>query len=226
MTVFARRLQRPPHRQHGVALVVVLLFTSALAVGGLYSARSALLGERLARAQMDQQVARQAAETALRDAEIDLSLAGGASPAGAACSRGATRPVDQGLAYFTDDCRAGQCAERRYKTLLEMNYAKAGTSASTGSEAWWPENKGGRWNSGTTQAGKRAACDTFTGAVPLGTYTGAAQVNGVARQPEYLIEGINKAGGAQTVFRITARGFGYRTDTEVVVQSYFLVPSP
>ena len=82
-------------------------------------------------------------------------------------------------------------------------------------------------------------CASFIGGVPLGTYTGVPAVRGVAKQPEYLIEvfrrkhvRINleetqvtstgeKANQWSTMYRITARGFGYSRRTQVVLQSVF-----
>jgi type IV pilus assembly protein PilX len=214
-----------------MTLVVVLLLMATLAVGGLYSARSALMGERLARNQLDIAVARQSAEAALRDAEKDLSLAGGATPSNAVCDRGAARPVLQSLARFTSSCQEGQCQPLSDADRLAANYqTAAATSTGTGvagtTEAWWPTSKGGRWND--TASTKPAAstgsanCGSFTGAVPLGTFTGADAMVGVSQQPEYLIEAIRSVSDGY-VFRITARGFGMRTGAEVVVQSYFKV---
>jgi type IV pilus assembly protein PilX len=212
---------RSDRHQSGVALVVVLLFMATLAVGGLYSARSALLGEQLARNQLDIQVARQAAEAALRDAEVDLSLPGGVDPTGSTCSRGALRPIDNAYAAFQPDCPGGQCRAPSYSALLALDYVKAGGDTTKGSEAWWPNDKGGLWSNDNDKK-TTGKCATFKGAVPIGTYTGAREIPAVARQPEYLIEAIDKNG--RDVFRITARGFGFRTGTEVVLQSYFMVP--
>ncbi|HET8868828.1 MAG TPA: PilX N-terminal domain-containing pilus assembly protein, partial [Aquabacterium sp.] len=58
--------------QHGIALIVVLVFLLALTAISLYGARQAVFGERVARNVLDAQVAHQAAEAALRDAEADL----------------------------------------------------------------------------------------------------------------------------------------------------------
>ncbi|MEY4763497.1 MAG: hypothetical protein RI907_170 [Pseudomonadota bacterium] len=208
--------------QRGVALIVVLLFMAALGVGGLYSARSALLGERMARNQLDNQVARQAAEAALRDAEVDLAIPDSVTRAGATCSRGESRPVSQGFAYFTVSCDRGQCDPgQSMADRLNLDYSKAGVVAGAKGAAWWPTAKGGKWgdNDGDID------CASFTGAVPLGTYTGASKIPGVARQPEYLIEQFRKDSKTGDIYRITARGFGYRTGTEVVMQSYFQVPA-
>jgi type IV pilus assembly protein PilX len=215
-----------PIAQSGMTLIVVLMLMSALAVGGLYSARSALMGERLARNQLDNQVARQAAEAALRDAEKDLTLADGALVSGAVCPRGSlARPVSVGSVTFMDaSCLAGQCPTMTQDDQLQANFATADGSTGQKIEAWWPTSKGGKWNNANTKPapGNNAACATFTGGVPIGTFTGANQIAGVWRQPEYLIERIQRS--TNTVYRITSRGFGYRSGTEVVMQSYFVVP--
>jgi type IV pilus assembly protein PilX len=214
--------RRPP--QTGVTLVVILLFMAAVAVGGLFSARSALMGEQLARNQLDMQVARQAAEAALRDAEKDLMLVGGL-PSGALCDRGATRPVLYAIASgFRANCLAGQCQETKPTTVQAANYATAGKSGAPAGEPWWPTARGGLWNNAVAtkpSSENDSACSTFTGAVPLGTFTGTRPIAGVAQQPEYLIEVIQRS---ETFFRITARGFGMRPGAEVVMQSYFTVP--
>ena len=55
--------------------------------------------------------------------------------------------------------------------------------------------------------------------MPLGTFTGTPGVTGVSRQPEYLIEYMQR--GDDIYFRNTARGWGLDPNTEVVLQSYF-----
>lgn len=215
-------------RQTGVTLVVILLFMAALAVGGLFSARSALMGEQLARNQLDIQVARQAAEAALRDGEKDLML-DGSQPTGASCGPSTQRPrpvvspesgqIDP--ARFQSSCLGGQCDAVDYLSA-DYSSAVAGTASA---ERWWPSAKGGLWNDDPSTKPLRSSasnCATFTGAVPLGTFTGVSPIAGVSQQPEYLIELIPN--GGKDFFRITARGFGMRSGAEVVVQSYFQVP--
>jgi type IV pilus assembly protein PilX len=208
--------------QRGVTLVVVLLFMLALTAVVLFSARSALLGETLARNQVDEQVAREAAESALRDAEKDIFLLEGTMQAGAVCERGVNdRPLFRKEGHFTADCRAGQCMFINQEARLGMNYASATSDNPAQSEVWWPVNKGGRWNNDAEtkpSKGSNDSCGTFTGGVPLGTYTGQAPLQGVARQPEYLIEFVRKS--QDVVYRVTARGFGVREGTEIVLQSY------
>lgn len=208
--------------QSGVALVGVLIFMLALAGIAIVSARSALLGEAVSRNQLDSQVARQAAEAALRDAEKDLLLAAGTAPSNASCSRDNERPAIDAAAYFDPNCTRGQC-DLRVAPLTSKSYSAASPSNQSVAEVWWPTAKGGRWNDVPSSKPPTAGtCATFTGGVPLGTFTGSARIEAAAQQPEYLIERFTR--GDQSVYRITSRGFGYRTGTQVVMQSYFLLP--
>ena len=59
-------------RDRGVALVFVLLMLAIALTAALFAARSTLLGEKAARNDRDRQVAFQAAELALGDAELDI----------------------------------------------------------------------------------------------------------------------------------------------------------
>jgi type IV pilus assembly protein PilX len=214
-----------PRGVQGVTLVVVMLFMLALTAVVLFSARSALLGEALARNQLDEQTARQAAEAALRDAEKDLLLPGGVAPTGAVCDRGPLRPVTDKTGLFDRDCTGGQCTFLQNDLVKTFNYATVTDSHPEVAEAWWPVKKGGRWNNDADtkpKPGSTGACSTFNGAVPLGTFTGMPRLTGVSRQPEYLLELIRSGSGE--LFRVTARGFGVRDNTEIVLQTYVQKP--
>ena len=206
--------QRPNER--GVALVVVLMFLLVITGLALFSARYATMGEGMARNQLDSERARQAAESALRDAERDLLLADGVEPTGALCPRKAVRPVFANFSAFADTCPAGQCA------MLDDVYTDSNFGTGANAEPWWTSSAGGLWNNSFSSKprGTSASC-TFTGGVPIGTFTGAAPIAGVAQQPEYLIELVRRGSGRLVFFRITARGFGVSDRTQVVLQTYF-----
>ncbi len=217
-----------PTQQKGVALIVVLLFLLAITGLTVWAARQAMFGEGMARNQLDQEVAYQAAESALRDAERDLMQITPAILTGASCSRGRSRaPI---VSDFTDDCQLGLC-RREDSTYATSNWGSATSGSTSGSEPWWPVSKGGAWNNGFDNKPNRAASsvDTghcnFTGAIPLGTFTGVTSIQGVAQQPEYIIEHFVRASNVTyqptAVYRITARGFGYSLRTQVVLQTYF-----
>lgn len=200
-------------------MVVVLMLMLALMGIVAFSARNANFSEISARNQLDGEIARQAAESALRDAERDLLLPDGSVLlTNAKCKRGAARPLESAIAGFSDTCLAGQCDKplNDYKT-------STWTASSTAAEPWWPATKGGLWGDPSTkpQTANASTCTTFTGGVPIGLFTGAAPVPGVAIQPEYLIEQFSRSSGRLVYYRITARGFGVSDRTQVVLQSYF-----
>lgn len=211
------------NRPQGVALVVVMIFIVALSLLGAFSMNSANLSERLARNKLDLQLAREAAEAGLRDAEVDLQLASDVQRPGANCARTSQRPLKDNLAWFGSSCLMGQC---RFGNTYYTNADYALSTSTTGTgEPWWPVVKGGQWNDNLTT--KPTALNTncgFNGAVPYGTFTGRALLPGVSRQPEYLIELIQRPQFGGDLYRITSRGFGRGNLTEVVLQTYFKPP--
>lgn len=223
--------QTPFHRQKGVALVMVLLFLVAITGLTVWAARQSMLGEGMSRNQQDLEVARQAAESALRDAERDLNNVTALSGTTPSCPKRTILPIK-----FTTDCIAGLCyrTDAAYASYQWGNATQ--TASPPNSEPWWPTGKGGRWNDDFKNSTPTkpirippttsSVCDTFTGGVPLGTFTGAPAIRGVSIQPEYLIEYFKRSvvGQQETaVYRITARGFGYSSRTQIVLQSTFLV---
>lgn len=222
MTTFAKAHRMPEKlnqtysktTQRGVALIMVLLFLVAITGLTVWAARQSMLGEGMSRNQQDLEVARQAAESALRDGERDLG--GVVPPIGTTpfCAKRTILP-----AKFTANCTTGLCF--RNDASYSTNVWSSATTAA-GAEPWWPTGKGGQWN---TPGIAISNCSGFTGGVPVGTFTGAPAILGVAIQPQYLIEYFKRAvPGRQEmpVYRITARGFGYSSRTQVVVQSIFL----
>lgn len=199
-------------------MVVVLMLMLALMGIVAFSARNANFGESSSRNQLDGEIARQAAESAMRDAERDLLLSSGALQPSAKCQRDAARPLESAIAGFSATCIGGQCdkALNDYKTTSWV-------ASSTNAEPWWPTDKGGVWGDPSTkpQTAGAGTCTTFTGGVPIGLYTGAPAVPGVAIQPEYLIEQFSRSSGRIIYYRITARGFGVSDRTQVILQSYF-----
>lgn len=234
MTTLTTRKNLVQNRQLGLSLPTVLMFLVIITVVGTVGIRRATVSEALTRNQMDYEVARQAAEAALRDAERDLRLTSGALVAGARCARGVDeRPLEDRVSPLgpTDTCLMGQCrfATGYYDTSQFPNPPT--TPAAVNPAPSWPLGQGGQWVTGTTDTVATVAaqkptavndskCTTFTGGVPLGTFTGVPAFASVAQQPEYLIEYI-KGGDGKLVMRITARGFGTDPRTEAVLQSYF-----
>lgn len=214
--------------QHGLALITVLLFLLAITGVVVWSARQSMMGEGAARNKLDIEVAREAAEAALRDAERDINNYKTARLDNAACARGVK--VDPAL--FGADCAGGLC-KRADADYAASDWSAATKGSTVFSEPWWPPEKGGLWNNDFDKKPKRAAdggasgdCALLYGGVPLGVFTGVSPIRGVARQPEYIIEHFDRNSPisyqATPTYRITARGFGYLTRTQVVLQSYFV----
>jgi len=208
---------RSPRR--GIALPVVLIFLLVITIVAVLGAKRAWLDQGITRNQLDYEIARQAADAALRDAERDVMLPRNKPALPGRCSRGAARPlsiVAVTPATFGPTCPQGQCkfSDAWYAA---SDYAQPASAASAA--PWWPSEKGGLWRNNQP----RKSC-TFTGAVPIGTYTGTSPISGVARQPEYLIEHFSRNQNTQRFLRLSARGFGADVKTEVVLQSYFRFP--
>ncbi len=199
----------------GIALPIVLMFLLIITIAAAYGVRRATLGEGITRNQLDYEVARQAAEAALRDAERDLFPASSAKPAGALCDRSLGRPVSTKFypGLWTAGCRKGQCYS--LPKYLELSVYAA---TPVNPQPWWPDSKSGKWGDNEIVP---VSCE-FNGGVPIGTYTDTPGVNGVARQPEYLLEWIDRT--TDPIIRVTARGFGADINTEVVLQTYIKPP--
>jgi type IV pilus assembly protein PilX len=206
----------PTRPERGVTLPTILFFLLVITIAASYGIRRLMLDESGARNPLDQEVAREAAEAGLRDAERDLRLAyeAGKKPDGAACSRDRERPLPDGLVppLFNASCTRGQCRFELDASLdgADINDPKARP------QPWWPSHKNGKWNDGA-----KTGC-SFDGGVPLGTFTGTPRLTEVARQPEYLIEYMRR--GTSDYFRISARGFGSDLHTEVVLQTFYRLP--
>src|SRR6218665_1457057 len=141
-------------QERGVALVVDMLFLIAITGIGVWNARQSMLAENMARDPMDHEVAWQAAESALRDAERGIdSVSMGVLQEGASCKRNASA----GMTYvlnpieFTADCAQGLCGKND-ASYASSNWDTASSSSSSSSnvEPWWPKNKGGQWNDDET----------------------------------------------------------------------------
>jgi type IV pilus assembly protein PilX len=189
--------------QRGVTLIIVLLILVVVTVLGIGGAQIALLGERSTRYDRDYLIASQAAEAALMDAEFDIR-----GPNTDAASRVATfNQTDTGL--FVTGCGTSTAT----RGLCEAN----------------PDNVKPVWATVDFLATGNSAPT-----VEFGTYTGRsfdAGSTGVRpeRKPRYIVELIDDAGpggnaaGGKTakMYRITAMGFGPRSDIQVVMQIAF-----
>lgn len=194
---------RTRHRQRGAALIVTLLMLVAVLMLGTSAARVALQEEKAARNDRDRQVALQAAEAALLDAETDIENAAYEN------SRSHIF-VPHRAEGFSEGCGSG----------LANLYLGLCLRAEEGSSPVWREVD---FLDDSDEAGS----------VPYGHFTGRVFPSGAgpmpARLPRYIIELMpyNAEGEGATgedisyLYRVTAIGFGMRLPTQVVLQTFY-----
>lgn len=196
---------RTNSRKHvsGASLIVVMLILVIVSILGVSGIQIAMMGERATRNDRDQQVAWQAAEAALIDAEFDIE---GLPTAFSGKRNVVFKSKETDIAKFIQDCgNSGQSVG-----LCALN--------ATGKPAWLTVD--------FTTTGANAPTTTF------GTFTGRSFPSGSVgiqpvRPPRYVIEPIPDPNEANTkaqpryVYRVTAMGFGPTADTQAVVQMIY-----
>ena len=190
----------PSGEQRGATLAIVLIFLVLVTLIGVTAMTTTTLEEKMAGNLKEQNLAFQAAESALRDAKLDiqgLNAAGTVSPT-------RRNPPISGETGFNDgtDTRPscstlGLCATA---TTSFLNAALNTTSI-------------------------LAQSLTAAPSVQYGTYTQALPLSDVARQPRYIIEAVNVRPQGNTGkliwYRITARGYGARIESQATLQEVF-----
>lgn len=205
-----------PIQQAGSSLMVVLIMLSIVMVIGLISTKLSLFSERSARNDRDRQIAFQAAEAALLDAELDIMGPNTASNR-RVCTFNAKQPaefvVDCGTLTKTGMCLSSANTGDAWQTVKALYASETGNS--------------------TANAGNKT--------VELGQFTGQTLPNGssglTVRLPRYVIEAVPYAGtgtstdnvGSSTspeyAFLVTAMGFGTRVETQVMLQALIYKPA-
>ena len=208
----------PPLRQHGAILVVTLMFLLVVTMLAITALRVSTSEERMAGNLKDWNIAMQAAEAALRDAEFDVY--GVCSVNTSTCTP--RSPVVSGATLFGS--QSGATAPGTCNTSTSYK----GACLAPSSVAATPENLNLDISTWQTSG------STTLNPVTYGTYTGAATlpttgISAVSFQPQYIVEAmsVNSAvfGKATYVYRITARGWGRNPNTYVTLQSIWQQPS-
>lgn len=186
-----------PGKHRGFSLITTLILLIVVTLLGIGASQMVLLSERATRFDRDQQIAFQAAEAALLDAEFDMRGPGG------------TR-----MASFSSSSRIG---------FIDG----CGTAASLGlclpaaagqKPVWYSVDFTDKTSAATT-----AQFGDFTGRT-LSTGTSGIRPEML---PRYIIEAIpdntpgSNAGVQKVLFRVTAMGFGPRKETQAVLQMIF-----
>jgi type IV pilus assembly protein PilX len=190
--------------QRGISLIVVLIMLSATFLLAAFGARLTMLNEKAARNDRDRQIAFQAAEAALGDAEIDIM-----GPNTATNSR-VSDMDSRAIQLFAQDC--GRTADNRglctntsttkplYKSI---DFEDSSTSR--------------RYVILGEYTGRNTSFSTGNSALP-------------AQLPRYIVETIayNVPGGCpnQKAFLVSGLGYGLNQQTQVMLQSVIFKPSP
>ncbi len=189
--------------QHGAALVVALLMLTVVMTMGISAANIALHSEKAARNDRDRQIAFQAAEAALVDAEQDIQGSPDVKTTRSGLFDG--RRTEE----FVKACGMGH--QNRYLGLCAGD-----------------DRAGPAWRRvDFMDSGAQVR------SVPYGRFTGQDFQTGEgsqpARLPRYIIEWIPAPDVARAtndtdaigLYRITAVGFGVRDTTQVALQAYY-----
>jgi type IV pilus assembly protein PilX len=195
-------------RPRGFSLIMVMLLLLVVTVLGIGAAQLALVNERSARNDRDNEIALQAAEAALIDAELDI-LGPNASPAARLCLFN-----NKDVASFVEGCGSGP------------NLGLCAPSTPGTTPAWMTADL-------SPKSAISVAYGTFTGQKYV-VGKGATS----AALPRYIVEVMRNNGGwqgnrlenasagnATNIFRVTAIGFGVDVDTQVVLQTNLYKPA-
>ena len=211
----------------GSTLIISLLFlmVTTLIATGVW--RLAMQQESMTGSERDYQIAFEAAEAALRDAELDYFNI---------CARDSTLP-NQASA-----CTARVTPISGLQLVGSQNAGDVppdGSCSSTGLCLGKFEMHGGTKvyegkpdmtivdGSAVPTLGKRVTYGQFT----RDPNDPNQKIASVAQQPNYVIEaiclgGASSAAGCNPIYRVTAIGYGRRADTRVVLQSFLEPPPP
>ena len=198
----------PPlgRRSQGVSLIVVMLILVIVSIMGVAGVQITMMAERGARNDRDYQVAFQAAEAALRDAELEIYGSGTLKSTRAAMFNPATAEVG---AFGDVNYVCGTSGNKR--GLCSGNLASDDGSVKP---AWAQVDF-----TDTSSTAPTTALGTFTGS----TYPAGLLGIQSAQLPRYVIERLvdYSTKPYQYLYRVTAMGFGPRTEIQVVLQTLY-----
>jgi type IV pilus assembly protein PilX len=193
--------------QCGVTLVVTLLMLVVVLLLGIAATQIALQSEKSSRNDRDRQIAFQAAEAALLDAEMDIEHSPDASK-----SRSHLFANDSMLGFPGETGNACGSGEKNVYLGLCRHAPEGATPV------WQAVNF------------MDVAANT-TSSVPYGRFTGQSFQTGSGslpgRTPRYIVELMlykkpgERADKLSYFYRITAIGFGTRETTQVALQTFY-----
>jgi len=188
----------PPKKEQGMSLVIVLILLATTMILGVGAVQLSMMSERSARNDRDYQIAWQASEAALRDAESDI---------GGATSSRATLFSNDNAVSFVAGCSSSGNTKGLCLPSISGKPAWLSVDFTTDNT---PSVALGSFTSKTFDAGD-------TGLRPRQTprYI-IEQIDDTASRGDASIGREQKY-----VYRITAMGFGPRNDIQAVTQSIY-----
>lgn len=202
MTANLFHLGRPAvSKQAGVSLVIVLIFLVILSGLAITAMQGTTFAARIAGNEADRTLAFQAAEAALRDGERDIK-----NIAWNTAGNTFTLCVRAAGPTATPTCRAGDGIRgaQNFDTACPDGLCAVDRLALSGT---------------TTPVWEVASNWTGTASVVYGNFTGATLLPVVSSQPRYMIEAFPSSD--ETIYRITALGFGANGSTQVILQAAY-----
>lgn len=187
------RHHKPEASQAGISLVIVMIFLVILSVLGISAIQTSTLSSRVARNEADRNLAFQAAEAAIRDAQLDVNNLQQNRLACVAGSGTCRAKRMNEFSQFDAACTDGRCCTNPSTLVCATTPAILPV---------WEDTA--KWIAGG-------------GSVVYGRFTGAPALPVVAAQPRYLLEPFRVDYGF--VYRITAVGYGANDTTQVMLQS-------
>jgi type IV pilus assembly protein PilX len=191
--------QHPKKRSHqiGMSLIMVMLILVAASLLGIGAAQISMMSERGARNDRDQQMAWQAAEASIMDAESDI---------------------------FNSTSTRKSIFDGKTQSAFISGCGSSGTSiglcalATSGKPAWLTVDF-----TDTSTSAHTTALGTFTGR----TFAAGGAGIQPAAVPRYVIEIVPDTIGDKSdpsfVYRITSMGFGPRADIQAVLQTLYRI---
>jgi len=218
-------------RQNGAALITSLIFLTVLTILGMSTLGTALLESRMAGNARDRNMAFQAAEIGLRDAELYIRDSGRIV--------GLTEVGTAGEGYCeTTACTAAMASAGTVDNqLCKHGLCDNGGTMKVSGTAWYAVNNAVwmqealwanaiQYQRDDANVGKGIGDPPSTTKVPIinATYVLPPALPLVRRQPEYLIESFQKDDsrrGNAFYYRISVRGYGMRSGTRVMLQEVY-----
>jgi len=214
-------LRRSQRLQNGFVLITALIFLVILAVLGISSMQASTLQERMAGNLRDRNIALQAAELALRDAERDLGALKQDGTTFCAAGASGCRPTGARAAVAADRVGFwawGPALRQTWTPNCPLGQCDSSDKAAAAAPVW--DDTQANWAPQTGSTGTNPT-------VRYGAYTGATDIPGLAQQPRYILEifpanpndVMGTGGSNKVIFRITVRAVGQNPNTVVVLQS-------